>query len=95
MASFHEITFRTDAIMGVSLFASLSPEEFGAFDRSFVTMFRLLSGEAWVYGIPLVDPHGSVNMKVGYPTWSFSKYACLLNISSMVEMYTLCKLFWC
>ncbi len=72
--------------MGVSLFASVSPEEFGAFDRSFVTMFRLLSGEAWVYGIPLVDPHGSVNIKVGDPATSFSEqYASLLNILSTVK----------
>ncbi len=30
-----------DAILGVSLFGSQCPAEFGAFDRAFVTMFRI------------------------------------------------------
>lgn len=55
-----------DAILGVTYFSDHSPEEFGAFDRAFITMFRLLSGDAWVQGIPLVDPLGGVNARVRF-----------------------------
>jgi hypothetical protein len=37
-----------DSVMGVSAFGSLAPEAFGAFDRAFVTMFRVLAGDTWV-----------------------------------------------
>ncbi len=39
---------RSDAVMGVSTFGNLAPDAFGAFDRSFVTMFRILAGDTWV-----------------------------------------------
>ncbi len=34
--------------MGVSAFGNLAPGAFGAFDRAFVTMFRILAGDTWV-----------------------------------------------
>jgi hypothetical protein len=37
-----------DAVIGVAAFGSMVPAEFGAFDRAFVTMFRVLSGDTWV-----------------------------------------------
>jgi hypothetical protein len=38
----------SDAVMGVSTFGNLAPDAFGAFDRAFVTMFRILAGDTWV-----------------------------------------------
>jgi hypothetical protein len=34
--------------MGVSAFGNLAPAAFGAFDRAFITMFRILAGDTWV-----------------------------------------------
>jgi hypothetical protein len=53
-----------DAIMGVSLFSEAAPDDFGAFDRSFLTLFRVLAGQPWVEALPFVQPDGGSNATV-------------------------------
>jgi hypothetical protein len=36
-----------DSILGFSLFKDSSPEDFGRFNRAFITMFRIASGDPW------------------------------------------------
>ncbi len=46
----------------MTYFAELAPEHFGVFDRSFVTMFRIAAGEAWVEELPGVGDDGYINL---------------------------------
>lgn len=57
-------SWHADAIIGVSLFSETDPDDFGAFDRAFITLFRVLAGAPWVESIPFVAPDGSTNFKV-------------------------------
>jgi hypothetical protein len=38
---------RADCILGVTFFGDAAPDSFGAFDRAFITMFRVAAGEPW------------------------------------------------
>ena len=46
---FHRLTppSHADSILGVSLFKDLASEDFGRFNRAFITMFRIASGDPW------------------------------------------------
>ena len=50
-----------DAIMGVSFFGTVAPEDFGVYDRAFIALFRITAGETWISSLDLLDPDGSVN----------------------------------
>ncbi len=47
-----------DSIVGVSLFSESAPEDFCAFNRAFIAMFRITAGETWVESLPKLDPDG-------------------------------------
>jgi len=57
------------AIIAVTLFEKDSPNEFGNLSRSFISMFRIASGETWAESIPTVyvleDGSERVNWKFG------------------------------
>ena len=57
-----------DSIIGVTFFGNYAPEQFGAFDLAFVTMFRVAVGETWLGdGVPIQWDDGSSN----YPAIAF------------------------
>jgi hypothetical protein len=53
-----------DAIIGVSFFGDLDPDDFARFDRSFVALFKILAGDAWIPGLSQLNEDGSMNMGV-------------------------------
>ena len=50
-----------DSILGATLFADASPNNFGRFDQSLVTMFRITAGMGWAETLPAANPDGSLN----------------------------------
>ena len=53
------------AIFGVTLFADVSPDDFGVFDKSFLTMFKVVAGDTWMGNVPSTNEDGSVNADAG------------------------------
>ena len=49
-----------DAIVGVAYFSEMAAEDFATFDLSFVALFRVASGEAWIESLPAHNPDGGV-----------------------------------
>jgi hypothetical protein len=56
-----EASFSSDSIIGVTLFSEIAPQDFGAFDRAFVSMFRLTAGETWLDSLERFDENGQLN----------------------------------
>ncbi len=53
----------SDAILGVSLFADVAPDQFGRFNRAFISMFRVAAGDTWVDPLPILDRDGDIAWK--------------------------------
>ena len=49
-----------DSILGVSLFAEVAPDQFGKFNRAFVTLFRIAAGDTWIEPLPTLGPDGDL-----------------------------------
>ena len=49
-----------DSILGVSLFADVAPDQFGKFNRAFVTLFRIAAGDTWIDPLPTLGPDGDL-----------------------------------
>jgi hypothetical protein len=60
-----------DAILGVSLFADIAPDEFGKFNRAFVTLFKIAAGDTWIDALPMLAPDGDLEWKPALFTCSF------------------------
>jgi hypothetical protein len=45
--------FYTDAVIGTTIFGDKDLIEFGAFDRSFLTLFQITCGATWVANMPV------------------------------------------
>ena len=60
--------FSADSIMGVTFFADDAPEEFGKFDRAFITMYRLTAGDTWVRSLVRM-----ARRYARYRAWSFGE----------------------
>jgi hypothetical protein len=81
------------AIIGVTYFRDDAPDEFGKFDRAFVSMFRITAGETWVEALPRVLPDGTLNSG---PAAFFLTYIALVNwILVQVGYVLLCRLLAC
>jgi hypothetical protein len=56
------------SIIGVTIFGDQAPDQFGAFDLAFVTMFRVAVGETWLgESLPIRLADGAAN----YPAVGF------------------------
>ncbi len=56
------------SIIGVTIFGDQAPDQFGAFDLAFVTMFRVAVGETWLgESLPIRLADGTAN----YPAVGF------------------------
>ncbi len=52
-----------DAILGVSLFSDIAPDQFGKFNRAFVTLFKIAAGDTWIETLPTLTPNGDLEWK--------------------------------
>lgn len=50
-----------DAILGVSFFSDVAPDEFARFDRAFFALVRLSGGETWLDSLQRLNDDGSLN----------------------------------
>ena len=57
--------------MGVSLFADIAPDQFGKFNRAFVTLFRIAAGDTWIDALPTLGPDGEIEWKPALFVCSF------------------------
>ena len=74
-----------DAIMGVTFFSELAPEEFGKFDSACITLFRVTSGGTWVDAITF-NSAGDINHRgaIFIVTYIFVVNWTLLQVSVAV-----------
>jgi hypothetical protein len=59
------------AILGVSLFADIAPDQFGWFNRAFVTLFSIAAGDTWIDALPTLGPDGDLQWKPALFVCSF------------------------
>jgi hypothetical protein len=52
-----------DAILGVSLFSEIAPDQFGRFNRAFVSLFRIAAGDTWIDSLPMLGLDGNIEWK--------------------------------
>jgi hypothetical protein len=45
-----------DAILGVNLYGDIAPDDFGSYDRAFVTVFTMTAGNSWVSQTTFLQP---------------------------------------
>ena len=50
-----------DAIMGVTFFSEVAPDEFAVFDRAFFALVRLSGGETWLDSLERWKDDGTLN----------------------------------
>ncbi len=60
-----------DAILGVSLFSDIAPDQFGKFNRAFVALFRIAAGDTWIDTLPTLAPDGDLEWKPALYVCSF------------------------
>ncbi len=65
-----------DAILGVSLFSDVAPEQFGKFNRAFLTLFQVAAGDTWIETLPTVAPDGDLE-------WKPALYLCTFIVVSV------------
>jgi hypothetical protein len=65
-----------DSILGVSLFADIAPDQFGRFNRAFVTLFRIAAGDTWIDSLPTLGPDGDLQ-------WQPALFICTFIVCSV------------
>ena len=55
----------------MSLFADIAPDQFGKFNRAFVTLFRIAAGDTWIDPLPTLGPDGDLEWKPALFVCSF------------------------
>jgi hypothetical protein len=54
-------TAAADSIIGVTYFDKIAPDEFAEFDKAFICLLQVVSGNTWIDSLPTHSPEGSVN----------------------------------
>ena len=75
-----------DSILGTSLFSYSAPDDFGVFMRSFITMFRVASGDPWPESLVLVLESGEMNWTACAYMCSFIILACWISLEVSVAV---------
>ena len=65
-----------DSILGVSLFADIAPDQFGMFNRAFITLFRIAAGDTWIDSLPTLGPDGDLQ-------WQPALFICTFIVCSV------------
>ncbi len=60
----------------MSLFADIAPDQFGKFNRAFITLFRIAAGDTWVDTLPTLGPDGDL-------VWKPALYVCSFIVCSV------------
>lgn len=60
-----------DAIIGVSFFADVDPDDFARFDRGFISLFKILAGDSWINGLDELNSDGTMNVPAAVYICSF------------------------
>jgi hypothetical protein len=71
----------------VALFKETAPDNFGRFNRAFVSMFRLAAGETWVEALPLLSQDGDIE-------WKSSLFICtyvIVNVWVVLQVRRPCS----
>jgi hypothetical protein len=64
---------------------------FGRFNRAFVSLFRIASGETWVDGLPFIDENGDIS-------WMSSVFICsyiAINVWIVLQVLMISEPFLC
>ena len=65
-----------DAILGVSLFSDVAPDQFGKFNRAFLSLFKVAAGDTWIDMLPTLAPDGDLE-------WKPAVYLCTFIVISV------------
>ncbi len=60
----------------MSLFSDSAPDQFGMFNRAFVTLFRIAAGDTWIDSLPTLGPDGNLE-------WKSALFICSFIVSSV------------
>ncbi len=47
----------------MSLFSDIAPNQFGKFNRAFVTLLKITAGDTWIDMLPMLAPNGDLEWK--------------------------------
>jgi hypothetical protein len=70
-ADAQRIAHSADAILGVSLFSDVAPDQFGRFNRAFMALFRIAAGDTWIDALPTLGPDGEIELRPAFYICSF------------------------
>ena len=79
-------------MVAVSLFGNISPENFEVFDKAFVTLFHVTSGDPWPETLPSFNEDGTVNWLVTGFVFAYTMIVIwvILQVSSALG-HTACR----
>ncbi len=60
----------------MSLFSDIAPDQFGKFNRAFVSLFKIAAGDTWIDTLPTLAPNGDLE-------WKPSLYVCTFIVVSV------------
>ena len=52
------------AVVAVTLFGRIAPDDFGVFDKALITLFYVTGGDPWPEALPRVNEDGTANWVV-------------------------------
>ncbi len=82
---------RTDSIVGVTYFDTSASDDFAEFDKAFIALFQVVSGNTWIESLPTHSPEGSVNFgNVSLPACTLITMfvrACVMCICVCVDLH--------
>ena len=59
-----EASRRAAAVVAVTLFGRIAPDDFGVFDKALITLFYVTGGDPWPEALPRVNEDGTANWVV-------------------------------
>jgi hypothetical protein len=83
-----------DAILGVSLFADVAPDDFGKFNRAFAAVFRIAAGDAWIESLPIIGPDGDIEWQPALFTCSFIVVNVWVVLQVSLQGVCVCVCVW-
>ena len=79
----------------MSLFSGEAPEQFGKFNRAFITLFRIAAGDTWIDSLAMLGPSGDLEWKPSLFICSFIVVSVwvVLQVSVAVQLACQCSNF--
>ena len=60
----------------MSLYSDIAPDQFGKFNRAFVTLFKIAAGDTWIDSLPTLGPDGDME-------WRSALFICSFIVCSV------------